>query len=94
MIMAEMGLEPVTTGVCDRRNGVRGLVCTAAILSRSCPLWVKSRHGRRKIAAVKTDPLNPISPVTNACCNGLKAHFGHVHTFYLLTMIGGFPGGS
>ena len=38
MIMAEMGLEPVTTGVCDGRNGVRGLVCTAAILSRSCPL--------------------------------------------------------
>jgi hypothetical protein len=23
---------------------VQGLVCRAAILSRSCPLWVKSRH--------------------------------------------------
>src|SRR5262249_51641319 len=24
--------------------GVQGSVCMAAILSRSCPLWVKSRH--------------------------------------------------
>ena len=26
------------------RNKVRGSVCRAAILSPSCPLWVKSRH--------------------------------------------------
>src|SRR6516225_2207886 len=44
MNMAEMGLEPVTTGICNWRNRVQGSVCTAAIPSRSCPLWVKSRH--------------------------------------------------
>src|SRR5262249_33901335 len=27
-----------------RRTGVQGLVCTAAVLSRPCPLWVKSAH--------------------------------------------------
>ena len=56
MNMAEVGLEPVTTGVCDRRNGVRGLVCTAAILSRSCPLWVKSRH---RVAYSMTASVSP-----------------------------------
>jgi len=25
--------------ICDRRNGVQGSVCTAAIPSRQCPLW-------------------------------------------------------
>jgi len=30
----------ITSGIYDSR-------CTAAILSRSCPLWVKSRHSRR-----------------------------------------------
>jgi hypothetical protein len=32
----------ITAGICDRRNGAQGSVCTAAILSRPCPLWVKS----------------------------------------------------
>jgi hypothetical protein len=34
-----------------RRNmplGVQGSVCAAAILSRSCPLWVKTRHDTLK----------------------------------------------
>src|SRR5262249_40019032 len=35
--------------------GVRGSVCTAAILSRSCPLWVKSRHSA-------TSELSPLYP--------------------------------
>src|SRR5262249_53005435 len=30
----------ITAGICDQRNGFRGLVCTAAIISPSCPLWV------------------------------------------------------
>jgi hypothetical protein len=34
----------ITAGIYDRRNRVLGSVCTAAILSRSCPLWVKSGH--------------------------------------------------
>ena len=34
----------ITAGICDRRNGVPGSACTTAILSRSCPLWVKSGH--------------------------------------------------
>src|SRR6516165_6458281 len=37
----------ITAGICGRRNGVQGSVCTAAILSRSvakCPLCAKSRH--------------------------------------------------
>jgi hypothetical protein len=29
------------------RNGFQGSVCMAAILSRACPLWVKSRHRTR-----------------------------------------------
>ena len=37
-------VSSITAGICDQRNGDQGLVCTAAILSRSCPLWVKSRH--------------------------------------------------
>ena len=36
----------ITAGIRDRRNGVRGSVCSAAILSRSCPPWVKSGHQR------------------------------------------------
>ena len=34
----------ITSGICDRRNGVQGSGCTATILRRPCPLWVKSRH--------------------------------------------------
>jgi len=34
----------ITAGIYVRRNGVQGSVCTAAIRSRSCPPWVKSRH--------------------------------------------------
>jgi hypothetical protein len=34
----------ITAGICDPRNEVQGSFCTAAILSRSCPLWVKSGH--------------------------------------------------
>jgi len=34
----------ITAGIYDRRNGVRPSFCVAAILSRSCPLWVRSRH--------------------------------------------------
>jgi len=37
---------------CNRRNGVRRGSCTAAILSRSCPLWVKSRHQRSQLDAL------------------------------------------
>ena len=37
-------LIAIAAGNCDRRNGVSGSVCTAAMLSRPCPLWVKSRH--------------------------------------------------
>jgi len=36
--------EGITARICARRNGVQGSSCRAAILSRSCPLWVKSRH--------------------------------------------------
>src|SRR5262249_9076875 len=44
-IVAVTGTERrITAGICERRNGIQGSVCTAAILSRSCPLWVKSRH--------------------------------------------------
>ena len=39
--------DAITAGICERRNGVRGSVCAAAILSRSCPLWVKSGHRGR-----------------------------------------------
>src|SRR6516164_6946909 len=34
----------ITAGNRDPRNRVEGSVCTAAILSRSCPLWFKSGH--------------------------------------------------
>ena len=34
----------ITAGIYDRRNGVQGSVCAAAIRNRSCRLWVKSRH--------------------------------------------------
>src|SRR6516164_5631819 len=34
----------ITAGICGWRNGIPASVCTAAILSRPCPLWVKSRH--------------------------------------------------
>src|SRR5262245_66416528 len=33
----------ITAGICDQRNGFRGLVCTAAIISPSRPLWVKKQ---------------------------------------------------
>src|SRR6516162_7878553 len=33
-----------------------------------CPLLTQSGHERLRIAAVQTAP-NPISPVTNPCCN-------------------------
>src|SRR5215831_18506641 len=36
--------KEITAGICGRRNGVSGSFCAAAILSRSCPLWVKSGH--------------------------------------------------
>jgi hypothetical protein len=36
----------IRAGICDVRNGVQGSVGTAAILSRSCPLWVTSGHLR------------------------------------------------
>jgi hypothetical protein len=36
--------ELITVGICDRRNGVQRSYCTAPILNRSCPLWVKSGH--------------------------------------------------
>ena len=35
-----------TSGICCRRNGLQRPSCTAANLSCSCPLWVKSRHCR------------------------------------------------
>src|SRR6516165_6821608 len=47
--------DAITAGICGRRNGVQGSSCTAAILSRPCPLWVKSRH---RIAA----PPCPLYP--------------------------------
>jgi hypothetical protein len=31
------------------------------------------RHKRLRIAAAQTDPLSPISPVANPCCNPLIA---------------------
>src|SRR6516165_7430118 len=34
--------DPITAGICDRRNGVQGSVCTAAILNAPCPLWSKA----------------------------------------------------
>src|SRR5215472_14212285 len=47
--------------ICDRRNGVQGSSCTAAILSCQCPLWVKSRH-----LAHSTEPSGrPIFPYRN-----------------------------
>ena len=36
----------ITAGICNRRNGVQRLVCTAAILNCSCPLWARSGHPR------------------------------------------------
>jgi hypothetical protein len=36
----------ITAGFGDQRNGVQGSVCTAAILSRSCPLWVDAVEKR------------------------------------------------
>ena len=32
----------ITAGICDRRNGLETSSCTAAILSRPCPLWVNN----------------------------------------------------
>src|SRR6516165_3272749 len=39
----------------DRRNGLHGSVCAAAILSHSCPLWVISGHS----AVSERRPLYP-----------------------------------
>src|SRR6516225_12445489 len=36
--------KSITAGIYDRRNGVQGSSCTAAILSCQCPLWVISGH--------------------------------------------------
>jgi hypothetical protein len=36
----------ITSGFCDRRNGVYRPICGAKILDCPCPLWVKSRHLR------------------------------------------------
>ena len=44
----------ITSGIYDSR-------CTAAILSRSCPLWVKSRHSRR-FARCQLYPQKRTSP--------------------------------
>jgi hypothetical protein len=41
---AGLSTTQITVVICRRRNGFQRLVCTAAILSRSCPLRVKSRH--------------------------------------------------
>jgi len=48
-------------GICVLRNGVQGSVCTATFLSRSCPLWVKSRHGAIKLRC----PLYPRKQTLN-----------------------------
>jgi hypothetical protein len=32
----------ITAGICDWRNEVQGSVCTAAIPSCPCPLWVEA----------------------------------------------------
>jgi len=45
-VPAEQGKVAITAGICERRNGVSGSVCGAAILQLECPLWVKSRHRR------------------------------------------------
>src|SRR5215467_4438924 len=37
----------ITAGICDQRNGFRGLVCTAAIISPSCPLCARLSKKRR-----------------------------------------------
>ena len=36
--------DAITSGICGQRNRFQGAVCTAAIPSRSCPLWVISGH--------------------------------------------------
>ena len=77
MNMAEMGLEPVTTGICNWRNRVQGSVCTAAIPSRSCPLWVKTafRHiasssrpmstlGHKR-TFVRCSPMSALPPIAD-----------------------------
>ena len=54
-----------TAGICDPRNRVRRQVCTAATLSRRCPLWVKSRHQRMSAGCPlyprKRTPLHSIT---------------------------------
>ena len=60
----------ITAGICGQWNGVQRSVCTAAILSRSCPLWVKSGHRIRSASC----PLYPqkrtleLSGVMSALC--------------------------
>jgi hypothetical protein len=46
--LRRLTMTVITLGICDRRNGVQGSVCTAAIPSRRCLLWVKSRHDTLK----------------------------------------------
>src|SRR5262249_46178611 len=59
-----------TSGFYDLRNGVQRWVCPAAILSHSCPLWVKSRHR----GYLKECPLYPqkrtlkLGPEMSALC--------------------------
>jgi hypothetical protein len=45
----------ITSGICGPRNGVQRSNCTAAILNRLCPLWVRSGHRR----AFRQCPLYP-----------------------------------
>jgi hypothetical protein len=50
----------ITAGICDRRNGVQRLVCTAAIPNRSCPLWVISGHEGASLRCPKADIDGPL----------------------------------
>ena len=43
--------EGITARICDWRNGVQGSVCTAAILSPSCPLWAFKRQVAQEFIA-------------------------------------------
>src|SRR6516225_7388613 len=50
-----LGFLTFTLRLATGEMGFRGPVCTAAILSRSCPLWVRSRHSRTRFGC----PLYP-----------------------------------
>ena len=47
--------DKITAGFGYWRNGAQGSSFTAAILSRECPLWVKSRHRNSSVGC----PLYP-----------------------------------